>query len=496
MKTRHWIIISIAIVIAGVSIYFVTRPRPPITFTIWHTESDPKANQRLALVKAQFEQQLQARGANRRPVIVTVQYVPWGQLAMRLTAVLGSTQQPDLTHLEPYMTAALVRREMLVPMNEVIVRLQEKHQILPSVLKLQKFGADYFGLAYAVGSTFLSYRRDWVREVGLDFDHKPPQTWDALVALLPELREIALKHNARVVMLPGGDPFFLDQFFGEILASYEGSLFRGQAEDFVPAFVGDPNPEHDSVFQALNVLHRLSGPPGDKSYLARNWDTIAYLEQFTQFARGAALMVPVTYGRATQVLDREFHPMDGSRASQDVFGVIPQPGPTPGSGRATIDCENWSILRRQKASANEQLERQEMARQFLELYYDTDNYLQYAAEVPVHLTPIFEDLSRRPDGAYWQQPPVRDWLKKWSSWADRSQAVLSAENRVNPILMSRWEDNLNPYLLECQRARLITDMVTVALKPESTAADIRHAQEASQDKAVQVVSSFKQNAGR
>src|SRR5207245_6666036 len=128
----------------------------------------------------------------------------------------------------------------LFAMDEIIQELQRSHKILPSVLKLQQYGDHTYGIAYAIGTTFYSYRKDWLREAGINFDLNPPRTWNELLNIMPQLEQIARQKGADgAVVLPGGDPFFLDQLFIEVLSSLGGSLFEQVGSDFHPQFTSD-----------------------------------------------------------------------------------------------------------------------------------------------------------------------------------------------------------------------------------------------------------------
>jgi hypothetical protein len=381
------------------------------------------------------------------------------------------------------MTAAFFHAGRLYPLDGIVNAVTQDNEqgstreIMPSVATLQKYGDHTYGIAYAVGVTFYSYRKDWVRgQAGADLSSAPPRTWQQLIAMMPRLQAIARQHNAEnVVLLPGGDPFFLDQFFGETLASFGGSLFRQEGSQFVPNF------ESHEVNQTLLALHQLS------PYLVKNWSTVSYLDQYQLFGRGKALLLPVTYARATAAIKRNY---TGGEANDTIFGVFKQPGVTEGMGKATIDCEDWVILRRQGASDAEETEMTEIARKYLLLYYQRDLYLQFTSRVPVHLTPVFTDLNKWPDGPYWQQDNVARWLGSWKSWAIQSQEMLSKPGSVNPILMSSPQDNQNPLLYECQKARIITDMLQVALRPDSTQQDIEEAQHEAQRRALALAKAF------
>ena len=233
------------------------------------------------------------------------------------------------------------------------------------------------------------------------------------------------------VALPG-DPFFIDQFAAELLASNGGGFFDEN---------GRPDFESQKVIQMLEFFKQLSkqAPP--------DWYKYSYLEQFQAFASGKVAMVPVCYARALKNIEKD---ADSTIADSVHFGFIPQPvGPSGSKGIATMDCEDWTILKATRQP--------ELARSFLEFFYKPENYLMFCQTVPIHLTPIIRSVAASSE--YNATPMVT----RWKGW--QAHTIQLLENReALPIMMSRFEDRELPKLMELGADRVITNMILAVCK--------------------------------
>ena len=90
-----------------------------ITLTVWQTETDKGATQRLSETAAAFEQ--------AHPCVkVKLESVAWSSLSAKLAVALQSHNEPDLTHLEPFMVAQLYSRDLLLPIDDVIEEIEKE----------------------------------------------------------------------------------------------------------------------------------------------------------------------------------------------------------------------------------------------------------------------------------------------------------------------------------------------------------------------------------
>src|SRR2546422_6722499 len=155
---------------------------------VWHTEVEPQTVKTIQDTSiAEFEKKFPG-------FKVKQQALGWGDLNTKLLAALAAGSPPDLTHLNPFMTASLYRKNLLRPMDELIRALGEK-DIHEATLKLQYFDGKYYGVTHAMGATYIAERRDLREGKGL----KPPETYDDMLKLCAALTE----DGRYAVQMPG-----------------------------------------------------------------------------------------------------------------------------------------------------------------------------------------------------------------------------------------------------------------------------------------------------
>ena len=461
-------IASVAVIVIGVAGFLIYRrvvepPQPspcPVILTIWQTETDKVATQHLAETVALFEQQ--------NPCVkVRLESVAWSALSAKLAVALQAHNEPDLTHLEPFMVAQLYSRDLLLPIDDVIDQIKKENNdtIYEGVLNLQYYKGSHYGIAYAVGTTAFAYRKDVADKLGLTV----PKTWPEYVIFV---QRITASDGKLKLLLPGGDPFFVDQLFAELVANNGGVLFD-------PA-TNRPQLTSKHVVETLEFLRELS------PYVDPAWQTQPYLDQFNRFARGEAGNVPVTYARASKAIESALkNPGSGLTPDPNHFALMPQPiGPSfSGPSIATIDCEPYVIFksaRERKGSAGDNAE---MAKRFLVLFYRKDRYLQFVQDVPIHLTPIFERMAVSPE--YLNTPLIG----RWKPWADQTDTFLRDPSRLRPILMPDVSEQgrMLPFLLDFQSSKILTQLVSDVVKNQTPPVQ---AAKSAQERAEQLVESL------
>lgn len=394
----------------------------PKTLKIWHTEADPNAKQVFEEIAKKYTEQ-------HPNVTIEWEAISWNALSEKLNTALSTGEVPDIVHLEPFMAASLYKKGLLEPMDDVIDGIG-KNDIYPSVRDLQYFDGHYYGIAYAIGTTYFSYRKDWADEKGLQV----PTTWNDYISFAKKLedKDKTGKVNHYGVILPGGSPFFVDQLFTELVASNGGRMFAPTGQ---PTFTEKP------VLEALEFYKQLSqlSPP--------DWTSEEYGTQFRTFALGKGATVPVTYARASKQIDK-----DAPNGTNDPehFAVMEQPvGPSGKKSIATIDCEPWAIFKSSTVKPE--------AKDFLKFFYQKENYLKFCTQLPIHLTPILKSDAESPE--YLNNA----FIKKWKPWQDMSLKMLN-EGRVHPIFLAENDDRELPFLMEIQGSRIITDMILQVTK--------------------------------
>lgn len=448
-KTLVTLLLVAGLVGAFVLYRRTTQPtqQKPNVLLLWHTETDKEAVKTLSTIISAF--------TNVHPgVEIQQEAIPWGTLAAKLAVAILAKEEPDIAHLEPFMVASIVRQDLLLPIDDVIdhATAENKDKIFPGLQDLQLFDKQRYGIAYAAGVSGWAYRKDLLNPI-----NSPPKDWNTFSNCVATLYA---KSNSKGLILPGGDPFFMDTFFAELVANNGGVLFDPET--------GRPMLTNTPVIQALQFLKNLA------PYLDKRWPTIKYPEQFTLLGRGEAICVPVTYGRAAKALESAARSASPPlQANPAVFALMPAPsGPShTGPAVATIDCEPFVIFRRSEQRTGTAGTNSMIARQFLEFFHRRANYLEFVKNVPIHLTPIFQGMVSDP--LYTNTAIIADWQQ----WAQHSHSFLSQQDRVRPIMMPDVSEGGRKlgFLVEFQAEQILTRAMTdVLLKgktPQEAATD-------------------------
>lgn len=437
---------------------------PPLSSTpqkvvlrIWHTESNTAAHG----VLEQIARDLTADYKDTKNVELDVrlEFIAWGNLLTRLQTSLQARDAPALTHLQPFMTRQLFLEDRLLPLDDVIATVESDNgPILEAVRNLQEYDDRHYGLAYAVGTTYFAYRRDWSMQAGYTDDL--PGTWQEFTDFVAALNKVAVENGAEgAVGLPGQSSFFMDQLFVELCGTANASLWER------PSF--RPTIDSSEVRAVITFARAL------RPYLFPDWQSTDYLDQFDLLRDGRVAIVPVTYGRASLILEDA---SNGIAGNDEYFAVMRQPSATSaGKSIATIDCENWALLKGQDEA------QVEAAKEFLTRFYDKKYYPTFCCSVPLHLTPIFPKVATSQQ--YYESDAVKDWRTRWQSWYDESNAMLR-EGRTSPILMASPRDKDVPFLLDIQRSRVFSALLASALKEDDF--DVERALNEAQERAEQV----------
>src|SRR6267143_834494 len=221
---------------------------------VWHTEVEPQTVKTIQDTSiAEFERKFPG-------FKVKQQALGWGDLNTKLLASLAAGNPPDLTHLNPFVTASLHTKGLLRPMDDLIRALGES-DIHEATLKLQFFDGKYYGVTHAMGATYFAERRDLREKAGL----KAPETYDDMLKLAAALTE----GGRYALQMPGEK--YLDTLAalatGKIaMAHLSGARTIGYIERYAPDTMRDP--EH------FQPMFRPRGPAGQKGISAldgENW---------------------------------------------------------------------------------------------------------------------------------------------------------------------------------------------------------------------------------
>jgi multiple sugar transport system substrate-binding protein len=392
--------------------------REPRELHVWHTEVEPQTVKTMQeTCVAEFERTFPG-------FTVRQQALGWGDLNTKLLAALAAGSPPDLTHLNPFVTASLYTKGLLRPMDEVVRAIGES-DIHEATLKLQHFDGRYYGLTHAMGGIFICERRDLREARGL----RPPETYDDVVAVAGALTEPGKRYGMH---MPGEKLYMGFILPAEWLASNGGG--------WVDPKTWRPQLNGRAMLETLEYLQRLN------PYLPPGWSGQKYLDTLAALATGKVAMVYLSGARTIGYIERYApEPM----RNPETFGPVFKPrGPSGRKAIANMDGENWAVFTQSKYPAE--------AFEFLRLFYKREHYLRYCHSVPIHLTPIFKSMMTDPE--YLSHPRI----KKWRSWHDFMMAGLRA-NRFLPIGFSRPEDKLLPFMAELEGSGIVADLVVDAM---------------------------------
>lgn len=417
--SRHVFTLIVVCIVAGV-VFLSTCAKKPVVIRVWQTETDPSTLKVLEGIAARFEE-------SHKGVKVEIDGIAWGALATRLLTAINAGNPPDIAHLQPFMVQSLYRKQQLAPIDDVIESIG-KDDIYPRIRQLQHFEGHYYGIAHAFNTAQWGYRKDLFETIGQPL----PISWSEYLEVAKRLTT----DDRFGVMLPGGDPLFIEFLLAQFVACNGGRLYEPTGR---PAYTERP------VLDALEFFGSLSEncPP--------EWISTKYLDQFRLAINGQVALVPFTGVRASKQYEND---APANMNDPEHFAVMEPPiGPRGSVHYGSYDGEPFVIF---KNSKNTQL-----AKEFLIFFYQRDNYLEYCKTVPVHLSPIFQSLNESPDYE------GIEFVQKWKPWRDLI-ALQIQEERVLPFLIAADHELKLPFLLEIQSARILSDMVYDVTTGKST----------------------------
>ncbi|OLC18086.1 MAG: hypothetical protein AUH29_00185 [Candidatus Rokubacteria bacterium 13_1_40CM_69_27] len=388
---------------------------------VWHTEVEPQTVKTIQDTSiAEFERKFPG-------FKVRQQALGWGDLNTKLLAALAAGSPPDLTHLNPFMTASLWKKGLLRPMDELIRALGEK-DIHEATLKLQFFDGKYYGVTHAMGATYIAERRDLRAQKGL----KAPETYEDFLKLTAALTDDGKRHG---LQMPGEKLYIGFVHPAEWLASNGGS--------WVDAKTWRPQLNGRAMVSTLEYLQKLN------KYMPAGWSGQRYLDTLAALSTGKVAMVYLSGARTIGYIER--YAPEGMRDPEHFQPMFKPRGPSGQKGISALDGENWAVFTQSKYP-NEAFE-------FLRIFYSREHYLKYCHTVPIHLTPIFKSMLNDPE--YLGHPRIQ----KWRTWHDFMVTGLS-QGRFLPIGFSRPDDNLLPFLAELDGSGIVADLIVEVMVGE------------------------------
>ncbi len=387
---------------------------------IWHTEPNARTKASIDQIIADFEK--------LNPGIKVVhEALAWGDLDKKMQAALASGALPEAAHGQTYIERSLAAKGMLRPLNDLVESIGE-NDIFDVVRKLDYNTKDkkYYGLGHAVGVDLMVYRKDMMREAGLD-PNKAPVTWREWI---DQLKKLTDKSKGRYGLSLAGPGFFINEDVYMWVGSNGGRLFDEKGR---PTFTEKP------VIEMLEFWKELAD-----CCLAPDWLSRGYLDTFADLATGKAAMI-LGWGRGTDYFD-QYSPDVVAKGDIGVFTSKPHgPSGRPGVFLTQFDCEPWMVFKGSKHP--------EEAVAFLKFFYKPENYLKYIQTVPVHFFPITKSL--RENAAYKATPA----FDKWKFWIDAQHLVID-KNDPKPLMITQWSDLELPFIAELANSTILVDMVT------------------------------------
>jgi len=419
---------KIVVIVASLFVFSVVLAEAQ-TLTVWHTENDPLTLAALDSIGKRFSQE-------NSGVEVRFLSIGWDDLYRKLTLAIEGKEVPDLTQLEPFMSAYFYRNNLLLPLDDIVNQLNPD-DIFAAVRDLQMFDGKRYGIATALGISYYAFRRDYLTDTA---GFVPPDSWDDFKKFIQQPLKPGV--SAAPLLLPAND-LHITLLFTEFLAANGGSLFNESGE---PDFM---NPKVLQTLQFWKDLYDKVPPELRNS---------PYKENFSHFARGDAFVLPCFFGRGTLQIERTAPEQYRSPSSFAIFPHII--GPSGTQAYATLDAEPWVILKGSKQV--------DLAKRFLKFFYRKDNYLIFCQSVPIHLTPIFQSLAK---GEEYRNTPL---VRKWNNFYSYELEMLD-KGAILPIFMSRATDRFLPALFKLEGTRVVSTMVRdvteKGLPPEQAARD-------------------------
>lgn len=389
--------------------------------TLWHTEPNPRTVAVMDELVAKYE-------AMHPGIKIRHEPIPWGDLDTKLQAALAAGAPPDASHGQAYVERSLSAKGLLLPIDEVVESIGED-DIYEVVKKLNYHDGHYWGLAHAIGTDLIVYRKDIYRKAGVS--EQTPKTWDEW---LVNLKKISATGTPGLSL--AGPGFFLNEEVYMWTGSNGGRLFDEKGR---PTFTEKP------VIEMLVFWKQL-----DECCLPKGWLSHTYADTFANLATGKAGEI-LGWGRGAYEFEK--YAPDVVKAGD--FGVHPTKpvGPSGKQFLTQLDCEPWMIFKQAKHPQE--------AIDFLKFFYETDNYTKYIHSVPTHFFPIRKSV--RNSEAYKAHPD----LKNWAFWVDAQENVI-ANYDPRPLMMTEWDDLNLPFIQEVATSGILIDMVTDVLRRDMT----------------------------
>ena len=177
----------------------------------------------------------------------------------------------------------------------------------------------------------------------------------------------------------------------------------------------------------------------DKKVLPPDWLGQSYAGASVEFVTGVTTMFDHTKGRSA--IDIAKHAPD--KNTEEYFWPILRPaGPNGKKSFTDLDCEFWVVFAKSK--------QQDLAREWIKLFFEKDLYLNYIAQFPVHMIPTTKSLLKDPE--YRALPD----LNRWKSWVQYQIEYISRKEAA-PVGVYGAHESPIPFQMEIFDSGIIMD---------------------------------------
>lgn len=424
--------------VLGLVALLAIAPTPALSqdkvITLWHTESGSATVAVINEIVTAFE-------AQNPGVDIQAEAIGWGDLDTKMQAALAAGAPPDLSHGQAYVERSLSAKGLLEPINDVVEHIGEDN-IYDVVKKLSynEEEGNYYGLAHAIGTDVLIFRKDFYDEAGLSYD-----TPTTRAEWLEQLKALTVDTNGdgeidRYGLGLAGPGFFINEEVYMWTGSNGGTLFAPN---------GRPTLNSPEVIDVLSFWKELND-----CCLPPDWLSQGYLDTFAQLATGRVASI-LGWGRGTDYFEK--YAPDVVAAGN--FGVQSKPvGPSGSQSLTQLDSEPWMVFVDDDGAEEEKA--------FLKFFYEPENYRKYIQSVPIHFFPILTSMQNDPE--YLATPA----FETWRFWVDTQHDII-ANNDPKPVMITEWDDLELPFVQEIAGSAILVDMVTDVvqrgLSPEEAA---------------------------
>lgn len=415
-----------------------------VVITMWHTESTPITVEAMDEIIADYEE------ANPGAT-VTQESVGWGDLQVKFQAAVAAGDLPEITHVEPMFVRTLYAQDMLEPLDRLVDVLGDDY--IPELREMFELEDGHsYGVVHAWGASGMVYRADIFDEIE---DAKHPgdfEDWEDAVEQWALVSEEA--DDAYGLMLAGDAAHNVNEQVYLALGSNGGQLFDENGQ------VTIDTPEMGEVLEHMRDLR-------ESDAVSPAWSSQTYADSLNSVALGEAATV-YSFGRASYTFEEQAPDLV---PGEDIQVAPGRPvGPSGTDWITQLDAEPWVVFR--------DSEHPEEAIDFLEFFYEHENYLKWIGSVPTQLLPVRESIFDDPD---YQD---REEMQDWEFWIEAQRDML-ATGRAQPLMVTQPEDMELPYLSDLYGSEILVDM---AMDVVEDGADIDTAMAEAQERADDLLS--------